>query len=342
MPWELAFLPDGRILVTERAGRVRAIVGGRLLPAPALTLPVSFAAGVESGLLGMAVPPDYSASPSVFLFYTRQTATGPVSRVSRFQVDDRPDGGVALTAERVLLDGLQGGACCHFGGRLAFGPDGDLYATVGDGQRPARAESTSSVNGKVLRLREDGTVPTGNPFLGSPVYLYGLRNPEGLAWDSAGHLYVTDNGPTGEFGLFHHDRIDLAQPGGFYGWPLVAGSVRTGEAAAPGLPDPIGPVIESGNATWAPSGATFYSPRPGEQPTLLVAELKGTDVLRLTIDPADAGHVLATETLLSGYGRIRDVVAGPDRCLYLLTSNRDGRGSPGPGDDRVLRACPAA
>jgi glucose/arabinose dehydrogenase len=174
------------------------------------------------------------------------------------------------------------------------------------------------------------------------VYAYGLRNPEGLAWDAAGHLYVSNNGPTGEFGLLHHDEVDLVQPGGFYGWPVMAGNLATGQAAAPGLPSRIPPVLESGSDTWAPSGMTFYAPRPGEQPTLLVASLKASNLLRLKIDPSNPAHLLGQETLLSGFGRLRDAVAGPDGCLYLLTSNRDGRGSPSAQDDRVLRACPGS
>ncbi|MDQ6773731.1 MAG: PQQ-dependent sugar dehydrogenase, partial [Candidatus Dormibacteraeota bacterium] len=332
VPWALAILPDGRMLVTERPGRVRVIAGGRLLPDPALTLPVASASGTESGLLGLAVHPGYPTPPYVYLFYTRSTGAGLVSRVSRFTVlDPSAQGSLRLGAESVILDGLAGGSCCHFGGRLAFGPDGDLYVTVGDGQVPTRAWSTASLNGKVLRLKDDGSVPADNPIPGSPVFGYGLRNPEGLAWDAAGNLYASDNGPTGEApggtALYHHDRLDLVRPGQFLGWPLITGaSTPTGLRAPSGLPAPGAPLIESGSeVSWAPSGASFFA-LPGQRPTLLIAELRGTAVLRVFLDPADPARVVQTETVLTGFGRMRDVVTGRDGCVYVLTSNRDGRG----------------
>jgi glucose/arabinose dehydrogenase len=297
--------------------------------------------GVESGLLGLAVHPGFPNPPYVYLYYSYAGAGGTTNRVSRFTAVNDGPAGLSLTNEYPILDGIPGGQCCHFGGRLLFGPDGDLYVTTGDGQVPTRAESTSSLNGKILRVTDGGAVPADNPIPGSPVFVYGLRNPEGLAWDGAGHLYVSNNGPTGEFGLLHHDELDLVQPGGFYGWPVMAGNLSTGQAAAPGVPSRVPPLVESGNDTWAPSGMTFYAPRSTEQATLLVASLKAGNLLRLKIDPANPGHLVAQETLLGGYGRLRDAVSGPDGCLYVLTSNRDGRGQPQAQDDRVLRSCPA-
>jgi aldose sugar dehydrogenase len=340
VPWEIGFLPNDRVLVTERVGRVRLIDHGQLSPSPVLTLSVIAGAGVESGLLGLAIHPGFPNPPYVYLYYTYRGAGGATNRVSRFDATSGGPAGLTLTNEHPVLDGIPGGQCCHFGGRISFGPDGYLYVTVGDAQVPTRAESTGSPNGKVLRVTDDGSVPNGNPFPGSPVFAYGLRNPQGLAWDAAGHLYVSNNGPTGEFGLLHHDEVDLVQPGGFYGWPVMAGTLATGQRAAPGVPSREPPLIESGNDTWAPSGMTFYARRPGEQATLLVASLKAGNLLRLIIDPSNPGHLLAREALLGGFGRLRDAVTGPDGCLYVLTSNRDGRGQPQAQDDRVLRACP--
>ena len=341
VPWEIGFLPGERELVTEREGRVRLIDHGQLNPNPVLTLSVVAQPGVESGLLGLAVHPGFPNPPYVYLYYTYRGAAGATNRVSRFELTAGGPAGVTLANEHPILDGIPGGQCCHFGGRIKFGPDGDLYVTVGDAQRPTNGERTSSLNGKVLRVADDGSVPSGNPFAGSPVYAYGLRNPQGLAWDAAGHLYLSNNGPTGEFGLLHHDEIDLVQAGGFYGWPVMAGNLATGQPAPAGLPARVPPLAESGNNTWAPSGMAFFAPSPTQQPTLLVASLKAGNLLRLTIDPANAGHLLGQETLLGGFGRLRDVVTGPDGCLYVLTSNRDGRGSPSAQDDRVLRACPS-
>jgi aldose sugar dehydrogenase len=337
VPWAIAFLPGGGMLVTERPGRVRVVQDGQLQPQPALSLSVADGPGNESGLLGMALHPGFPNPPDVYLYYTYDRGGQLTNRISRFRFADG-----RLSDERVVLDGVPGGRCCHFGGTIGFGPDGMLYATVGDGQQPARAVDRSSPNGKVLRVRDDGSVPADNPFPGSPAWAWGFRNPEGLAWDAGGRLYVSNNGPTGEFGLFHNDEVDLVQRGAFYGWPVRAGSTPAGRPQDYGNPpDRVPPVAESGNSvTWAPSGMTFYSPRAGEQPTLLVAGLSAQALLRLVIDPAQPGRASAQEMAVSGHGRLRGAAAGPDGCLYVLTSNRDGRGTPRPSDDQVLRLCP--
>lgn len=336
-PWELAQAPGGLSLLTERMkGQVRVLQNGALQPGAALTLSVASGPGIESGLLGLALRPGFPNPPYVYAYYTYTGAAGKVDRVSRFTYS-----GGTLGGEQVLLDGIPGGACCHFGGRLAFGPDGDLYVTVGDGQVPQRAEDVNSLNGKILRVTDDGSAAPGNPFPGSRVYAYGFRNPQGLAWDPAGHLYVSDNGPTGELaGLYHHDSIFLVTPGGFHGWPIYAGNVATGQQPTASLPARVAPVAESGDDTWAPSGMTFYTPAANQEPTLLVGTLLGQAVRRFVFDPANPAHLLSQEVVLSGQGRTRDVVATPDHCLLVLTSNRDGRGSPHPGDDQILRACP--
>jgi aldose sugar dehydrogenase len=337
VPWSIAFLPDGGMLVTERAGRVRLISGGQLQSQAVLTLSVVSSSGSESGLLGIALHPGFPNPADVYLYYTYSRGGKATNRVSRFRYADG-----RLSDERVVLDGIPGGNCCHFGGRIGFGPDQMLYVATGDGQQPARAVDSSSPNGKVLRIRDDGSMPADNPFPGSPVWAYGFRNPQGLAWDPAGRLYASNNGPTGEFGLFHNDEIDLVQRGGFYGWPVKAGSTPAGQPQDYGNPpDRVPPVAESGNSvTWAPSGIAVYSPDKNEQPTLLVATLTGQAVRRFLLDPAQPGHATSQEVLLSGYGRLRDAVVGPGNCVYVLTSNRDGRGTPQANDDRVLKACP--
>lgn len=335
VPWEIAQAPGGLTFVTERAGRVRVLQNGQLQPNPALTLQVTAAPGVESGLLGMALHPGFPNPPQVYLYYTYAGGGGKVSRVSRFTYQNGQLGG-----EQVLIDNIPGGTCCHFGGRIAFGPDGDLYITTGDGQQPSRAEDVNSPDGKVLRLKDDGSVPADNPFKGSPVYAFGFRNPQGLAWDSSGRLYVSVNGPTGDLGLYHHDWIDLVTPAGFYGWPIYAGNLATGQQPTTQLPNRIAPIAESGDTTWAPSGMTFYAPTANQQPTLLVATLLGQQLLRFIIDPADPSRVVSQQVVLSGYGRLRDVVPTSDHCLLILTSNNDGRGQAQSGGDNVLRACP--
>jgi len=225
--------------------------------------------------------------------------------------------------DRVLLDGARG-ASIHDGGRLGFGPDGKLYWTVGDASDPNLAQDPTALNGKILRLNADGSIPGDNPFPGSPVYSYGHRNPEGLAWQpGSNRLYATEHGPSA------HDEVNLIEPGRNYGWPLVTGS-EAHEATAPS-------VIESGTDTWAPAGATFATQGPW-MGALLFAGLRGQALFRLTIDPNDPSHALSLDQELQGqYGRLRAVAQAPDGTFYILTNNRDGRGSPAPEDDRVLR-----
>jgi aldose sugar dehydrogenase len=323
-PWALAFAADGAVWLTERPGRVRVIRNGQLLADPALTLQVATANGCEDGLLGIAVQEPYA-----FLYYTYAGSGGNTNRVSRFTIS-----GDRLTSEQVLVDGIHGGACYHFGGRLKLGPDGWLYFTTGEGYVASRAADPNGLNGKVLRVHTDGS--------GREVYAWGFRNPQGLAFDAAGRLYASSNGPTGDLNLCCRDEVDLVQQGGFYGWPEWAATTRTSfpQGSLPAARVP--PIAESGDSTvWAPSGMTFYSPSKTERPTLLLAELKGEALRRFVIDAADPAKVTSQEIVLQGKGRLRDAVAGPDGCLYVLTNNRDTRGTPRAGDDQVLKLCPA-
>jgi glucose/arabinose dehydrogenase len=323
-PWALAFAADGAIWLTERPGRVRVIRNGQLLADPALTLPVSTGTGCEDGLLGIAIQEPYA-----FLYYTYAGSGGNVNRVSRFTIS-----GDRLTSARVLVDGIPGGTCYHFGGRLKLGPDGWLYFTTGEGFVASRAANPNGLNGKVLRVHPDGT--------GLEVYAWGFRNPQGLAWDASGRLYASSNGPTGDLNLCCRDEVDLVQQGGFYGWPEWAATTRTSYPQGSLPAQRVPPIAESGDGTvWAPSGMTFYAPRKDELPTLLVAELKGEALRRFVIDPADPSKVTSQEIVLQGRGRLRDAVAGPDGCLYVLTSNRDTRGTPQTGDDQVFKLCPS-
>jgi aldose sugar dehydrogenase len=322
-PWALAFGPDGAIWLTERPGRVRVIRNGQLLADPALTLQVATGTGCEDGLLGIA-----TQAPYAFLYYTYAGSGGNVNRVSRFTI-----AGDRLTSEQVLVDGIPGGTCYHFGGRLKIGPEGWLYFTTGEGFVASRAADPNGLSGKILRVRTDGS--------GREVFAWGFRNPQGLAFDAAGRLYASSNGPTGDLNLCCRDEVDLVQQGGFYGWPEWAASTRTSYPQGSLPATRVAPVAESGDSTvWAPSGMTFYAPKANERQTLLLAELKGEALRRFVIDPADPARVTSQEIVLQGRGRLRDAVAGPDACLYVLTNNRDTRGTPRSGDDQVLKLCP--
>jgi aldose sugar dehydrogenase len=324
-PWAIAFAPDGRAFITERAGRIRILQDGRLQAEPWLTLDV--AATGEAGLLGLALDPQFAQNHFVYVAYTYRGGDGRlVNRLARLREDPQTGMGVP---DIVLLDGVPGNTL-HDGGRVRFGPDGKLYWTMGDAQNPQSAQDVSVLNGKILRLNPDGSFPADNPFPNSPVYSYGHRNPQGLAWQpGSGRLYETEHGPSGEKGCCQ-DEVNLITPGGNYGWPVISG-----DETRQGM---ISPVIQSGNTvTWAPSGATFATSGPWAG-SLLFAGLRGQSLYRLTLDPNDPGKALGLEQLLAGqYGRLRDVVVGPDGAYYILTSNLDGRGTPPPDGDKVLR-----
>lgn len=322
VPWGVAFVDESTFLVTERTGVVRVVEDGRLRAEPVLDLDAEDRG--EGGALGLALHPDFPEVRSAYLYYTASDG----NRVSRFDVAED----LTMSGEQPLLEGIPA-APIHDGGRIAFGPDGHLYVTTGDASQPELAPDLDSLAGKILRIAADGSIPADNPFDGSPVWSYGHRNPQGLAWTDDATLYATEHGPSGEFGLGALDEINRIRAGGFYGWPYLASTTDTGfggEAPA----DPIPPVASSGDDTWAPSGMGVV---PGDHgPVLLVAALAAEALLRFDVtgDGVEAQGVAA-----EGFGRLRIADVGPDGCLYVGTSNTDGRGDPAADDDRILRSC---
>lgn len=318
-PWSMAFAPDGRVFITERAGNVRVVTDGRLNEQPWMTLNV--AAVGEAGLLGIALDPDFATNNFVYVAYTYRDSEGNLkNRLVRLRDEPGEKRGVM---DMVLLEDINAGSN-HDGGRVKFGPDGKIYWTMGDAGDADTAQDVSSLNGKILRINPDGTIPEDNPFPGSPVYSYGHRNPQGLAWQpGTDRLYATEHGSSAT------DEVNFIEAGNNYGWPVIRGDETRVNM--------ISPVIHSGNVTWAPSGAIFVASGPWEG-SLLFTGLRGQSLYRLELNPDDPLKVESFEILFSGeYGRLRDVVQGPDGDIFILTNNTDGRGSPGPGDDRILR-----
>ncbi len=322
-PWSLAFLPGGRALVSERNGRIRMIRDGKLLASPVAD--VKSALGGEGGLMGLAVHPNFATQPFIYAMQTYRGTSGRANRVIRLRMT-----GDKAVFDRVILDRIPGGRN-HNGGRIAFGPDGYLY--IGTGERFEReiAQDPKSLGGKILRVTADGAVPPDNPLKGSPVYSLGHRNVQGLAWRPATReLFSSEHGPSGEVGFGAYDEINIIRPGGNYGWPRVVG--------APGLRSYVDPIVAWPNVTTPPSGITFW------RGDLYVATLRSRALIRIRLDRG-GGKWRATAIerwFVDGrgkalYGRMRDAVAGPDGALYVLTNNRDGRGNPRRGDDRILR-----
>lgn len=312
IPWSAAFLPDGSLLFTERPGRVRLIDKSQgLLSAPLLTIEDVAHAG-EGGLLGITLHPDFARNQWLYVYYTYRRGTELANQVVRFTMAGR-----SLQNRTVIIEGIPA-ASIHDGGRIKFGSDGLLYITVGDASVSDRAQDRSSLSGKILRLKDDGSVPPDNPFPNSPVYSYGHRNPEGLAWDSQGRLWETEHGSSA------YDEVNLIEPGANYGWPVIRG-----DATAPGMKSPV---LHSGTDTWAPSGMAFWNG------SLYFAGLHGETLYQVLIDRQP---VVLRRYLPGQFGRLRDVILGPDNLFYVLTSNRDGRGSPVADDDRIIRINPA-
>jgi aldose sugar dehydrogenase len=315
IPWEIVFLPDGDMLVTERPGTLIRI--GR----DGAVIPISGVRHVgEGGLLGLALHPDFTENKLIYLYLTTTEGSGVENRVDRYRFE-----GNELTERTPILGGIPG-AIYHDGGRIAFGPDGYLYIATGDATREQLAQDKESLAGKILRLDEDGSIPRDNPF-GTAVYSYGHRNVQGLAWDDRGNLWATEHGRSGI--RSGYDELNRIERGGNYGWPTVEGDERHD-----GM---IAPVIHSGaTTTWAPSGAAYSGG------SIFFSGLRGEALYEAKLD-VDRIGVEELRTHLQGeYGRIRAVVAGPDGRLHLSTSNTDGRGNPQEEDDRILRVDPSS
>ncbi len=308
VPWGAAYR-DETLHVTERPGRVVRVSGGVETVAD---FTESTKTGGEGGLLGLAFHPDNP--DTAFTYQTYDSDGGRRNRIVRHDVADG-------WSREVVLDGIPG-ASIHDGGRL-FVHDESLFATTGDASRSDDAQDPQLLNGKVLRLTFDGNPHPDNPF-GNAVFTYGHRNPEGLAARN-GTLYAIEHGPDSD------DEINRLEPGANYGWPDV-----TGPSDAEEFTDPVTTYEE----IIAPGGGAFYDgPIERWQGDLFVGTLAGTHLRRVRLRN---GAATEDEPLYAGeFGRLRTTFVGPEGHLHVTTSNRDGRGSPESGDDRILQFRPA-
>lgn len=322
VPWSIAFTSDTRMLVTERPGRLRVIENGQLQAEPLHTFSEVSTVG-EEGLMSVVVDPDYQRNKFIYLSVAYEQAGGMAVKIMRFT-----DEGDRLENEAVMLDGIPA-AKYHAGCRLAFGPDGKLYISTGDSFDKQLAQDLDSLAGKILRINADGSIPNDNPFESSPVWSYGHRNPQGLAWDEQGNLYASEHGPSIIDGPAGGDEINLIEKGKNYGWPLVShGKLREGTE----------PAVMVFTPAEAPASLMIYSGEvfPQFQGNIFFGALVGQGLVRL-ISAADG---LNSEKLFTIYGRIREVVESPDGLIYFTTSNRDGRGKAKTGDDHIYRLVP--
>ncbi len=320
--WEIAFAPDGTLFFTERAGRVLTLAPGA--DEPTLWARVPAEEHAEAGLMGMALDPGFPDEPFIYLCYTREDPAGGGAEnvVARYRTTDGQG-----SLDQVLLDGMDA-ASLHDGCRLTWDPEGGLLVTMGDATERSTAQDPSSRNGKVLRMHADGR-PAGAGGQGwdPAVYTIGHRNPQGMAiHPDTGEVWITEHGPE------NHDEVNRIQAGLNYGWPEARGPSDGGGAYEPA-------VWSSGpGGTVAPAGAAFID-APGSplHGAFVFATLKAAQ-LHL-FETLDAPPWIGEEHVLfeGDFGRLRAVSWGPDDALYVGTSNQDGRGTPGPQDDRILR-----
>ncbi len=309
VPWGIAFLPNGDAIVTERdTRRVLRIHGPQHTVDEVATIDEAAPAG-EAGLLGVAASPEFATDHLLFFYVT----TASDNRIVRATYEQG-----RLGPLDVILDGIPKGFI-HDGGRLQFGPDGYLYASTGETGNDLLAQDKGSLGGKILRITPDGDPAPGNPFPGSPVWSYGHRNVQGLAFDDRGRLWAS------EFGQDTFDELNLIKAGDNYGWPVVEGR---GEHR--GMVDPQ---VVWDPSVASPSGLAFLDGH------LWLASLRGMRLWRIDVTDGRATH--PADFFVGDYQRMRTVAVTPDGRLWVTTSNRDGRASPSPGDDRILLIDPS-
>jgi glucose/arabinose dehydrogenase len=328
VPWGMAFTSPTRVLVTERPGRLRVIENEVLSPEPLHVFEEVSSTG-EEGLMSVELDLDYENNKWIYFSMAYQKNQEMKVKVVRFE-----DDGDSLTEETIIIDNLPA-ARFHAGSRLAFGPDGKLYITVGDALNRKDAQDLNSLAGKLLRINKDGSIPDDNPFEGSPIWSYGHRNPQGIDWHpETRELYSSEHGPSVFDGPPGGDEVNRIVEGGNYGWPLVSHEKT--------LEGTISPIIQYTPAE-PPASLLIYSGKafPKFQNNIFIGSLKGEGLLRIVLDKNDPDKIIAHEKLFEGeYGRIRTVIEGPNGSIYFSTSNQDGRGNPNKRDDRIMRIKP--
>lgn len=309
-PWGLAPLPDGDLLVSSRDEGTITRVDGQSGKKTELGQVSGVSAAGEGGLLGIALSPAYASDHMVYAYFTSDSD----NRVVRMVYDEQKASGEQLGAPDTVFKGIPKGFI-HNGGRIAFGPDGMLYAGTGESGNTGLSQDRKSLGGKILRLTPEGDPAPGNPFPDSPVYSYGHRNVQGLAWDSKQRLFAS------EFGQDTWDELNAIKPGDNYGWPTAEGKSDDKTFH--------NPIAQWQTDDASPSGIAVADG------SVWMAGLKGQRLWRIPLKGTAASA--DPQSFLKGeYGRLRTVVSAGGDKLWLVTSNTDGRGSPKEGDDKIL------
>ncbi len=334
--WSIVFAADGRMFFTERPGRVRVFENGKLRAAPFFTVPDVELSG-ESGLMGMTLHPNFAENHFVYLAYAYQDQSkNQTVRVARYR-----ETGETLVEPKTIIEAIPASRY-HSGTRLKFGADGKLYVTTGDATKQTLAQKLDSINGKTLRLNDDGTIPADNPFVNTKnargeIWTYGHRNAQGMDFHpETGLMFQTEHGPSIIDGvsLFKRtggDEVNIVEKGKNYGWAKISHSTRR-----EGMETPL---IEYSPAV-APASGMFYRGNlfPEFKNNFFFGALKGEAIIRLVLD---GRRIVSQDKLLEKqYGRIREIAEAADGSIYFSTSNRDGRGDPTKEDDRILRIVP--
>lgn len=327
-PWSIVFTSNNRILVTERIGKLSVIENMKLLDTP-LKVFNDISNQAEEGLMGLAIDPDYENNKFIYVSYAYKDKDEIYVKVVRFK-----DIGYKLDDDFIIFDKIPA-ARIHAGCRIKFGPDKKLYITTGDAAVGNLAQDLNKLNGKILRINSDGSIPDDNPFPNSPVWSFGHRNPQGIDWyPETNILWSTEHGPSGFDGPGGGDEVNNIVKGGNYGWPVVSHN-----ESAEGM---ISPIIVFTPAE-APASAVFYKYEllPDFKNCFLFGCLRGNGIIVVNTQFQNGNLIpLDYKKIANNFGRIREVTQGIDGYIYFSTSNKDGRGNPKPNDDKIYRIIP--
>jgi glucose/arabinose dehydrogenase len=315
-PWEILWGPDNFIWMTERNGRISRVNPATGAVTSLLTLTGVTAQG-EGGLLGMVLHPDFATTPQVFVAYNYMNGTTYQEKIVRYTYN-----GSTLTSPQLILDNIKASGI-HNGCRLLITPDRKLFITTGDASDQTNPQNKSALNGKVLRLNLDGSIPADNPTAGSPVWSFGHRNPQGLVYAN-NMLYSSEHGPSTD------DEINIIEKGRNYGWPTVTGFCNTSSEQSFCTANNVREPLLAWTPTIAPSGLDYYDKDqiPQWKNSLLLAVLKDSRLLQLKLNTARTGIDSTFEFYINKYGRMRDVCISPEGKVYVCTDNGD--------DDKIV------